>query len=83
MLHIAADLHRSFDPARPVQSQLNDLPSYRELLDPCSGKPYVWNEAKQILYSIGIDRRDNQGDTKNYLDWQDSDYVLPIITFVK
>ncbi len=68
MLHIAADLHRSYDPARPVQAQLNDLPSYRELLDPCSGKPYIWNEAKQILYSIGIDRRDNQGETKNYQD---------------
>jgi hypothetical protein len=83
MLHIAADLHRSFDPMRSIQAQLNDLPSYRELLDPCSGKPYVWNEAKQILYSIGIDRCDNQGDTKDYLDWQNSDYALPVITFVK
>lgn len=83
MLHIAADLHRSYDPAQPVQAQLNDLPSYRELLDPCSGKPYVWNESKQILYSIGIDRRDNQGDTKDYQSWQDSDYALPLITFVK
>jgi hypothetical protein len=83
MLHIAADLHGSFDPARSVQSQLNDLPSYRELLDPCSGKPYIWNEAKQILYSIGIDRRDNHGETKDYQSWQDSDYALPIITFVK
>jgi hypothetical protein len=83
MLHIAAALHRDYDPVRPVQAQLNDLPSYRELLDPCSGKPYVWNEAKQILYSIGIDRRDNQGDTKDYQAWQDSDYVLPIILYVK
>ncbi|MCJ7525499.1 MAG: hypothetical protein MUP71_09810 [Candidatus Aminicenantes bacterium] len=83
MLHIAADLHRSFDPARSIQSQLNDLPSYRELLDPCSGKPYVWNEAKQILYSIGIDRRDNQGDTRDNQAWQDADYALPVITFVK
>jgi hypothetical protein len=83
MLHIAADLHRSYDPARPVQSQLNDLASYRELLDPCSGKPYVWNEAKQILYSIGIDRRDNRGETKDYQAWQDADYALPVITYVK
>ena len=83
MLHIAADLHSKFNPARSIQSQLNDLPSYRELLDPCSGKPYVWNEAKQILYSIGIDRRDNRGDTRDYQDWQDSDYALPIISFVK
>jgi hypothetical protein len=83
MLHIAADLHRSFDPKRSVQSQLNDLTSYRELLDPCSGKPYIWNGAKQILYSIGIDRRDNQGDTKNYQTWQDSDYALPVILFVR
>ncbi len=80
MLHIAADLHRGYDPARPVQAQLDDLPSYRELLDPCSGKPYIWNEARQILYSIGIDRRDNQGDTRNYETWQDSDYALPVIT---
>ncbi len=83
MLHIAADLHRSYDPDRSMQSQLNDLQSYRELLDPCSGKPYVWNEAKQILYSIGIDRRDNQGDTRDYQAWQDSDYALPLITFVR
>jgi hypothetical protein len=83
MLHIAADLHRSYDPARPVQAQLNELPSYRELIDPCSGKPYFWNEARQILYSIGIDRRDNQGETKDYQSWQDSDYALPIITFIK
>jgi hypothetical protein len=83
MLHIAADLHSKFDPARSIQSQLNDLPSYRKLLDPCSGKPYVWNETKQILYSIGIDRRDNQGETKDYQAWQDSDYALPVITFVK
>jgi hypothetical protein len=83
MLRIAADLHRSFDPKRSVQGQLNDLPSYRELPDPCSGKPYVWNESKQILYSIGVDRRDNQGDTRDYQDWRDSDYVLPVVLFVK
>ena len=83
MLHIAADLHRSYDPERPIQAQLNDLPSYRELLDPCSGKPYMWNEAKQILYSIGIDRRDNQGDTKDHQAWQDSDYAMPVILYLK
>ncbi|MDD8012378.1 MAG: hypothetical protein PHX05_02770 [Acidobacteriota bacterium] len=83
MAHIAADLHRGYDPARTIQAQLSDLPSYRELLDPCSGKPYVWNEAKQKLYSIGIDRRDNQGETKDYQDWQDSDYALPVILYVK
>lgn len=83
MVHIAADLHRSYDPQRPVQAQLNDLPSYRQLLDPCSGKPYVWNEAKQVLYSIGIDRSDNQGETKDYQDWKGSDCALPITTFIK
>ena len=83
MLHIAADLHRNYDPARPVQAQLNDLPSYRECWTRVPGKPYIWNEAKQILYSIGIDRRDNQGDTRNYQDWQDSDYALPVVLFVK
>jgi hypothetical protein len=83
MLRIAADLQRSYDPQRPVQAQLNDLPSYRELLDPCSGKPYVWNDSKQILYSIGIDRRDNQGETRGDQDWHDSDYALPVVLFVK
>lgn len=83
MLHIAADLHRVFDPARSVQSQLNDLPSYREFLDPCSGKPYMWNNAKKILYSIGIDRSDNLGETKNISMVEGSDYILPIITFAK
>jgi hypothetical protein len=83
MLHIAADLHRVYDPARPVPSQLDDVPSYRGLPDPCSGKPYVWNESKQLLYSIGMDRRDNRGDTRDYQDWRDSDYAMPVVLFVR
>jgi hypothetical protein len=82
MVKISAELHLKYNSNKPVQEILNGLDSYK-VIDPCSGKPYVWNQAKQILYSIGIDRRDNQGETKDYQSWQDSDYALPVITFVK
>jgi hypothetical protein len=83
MLHIAADLKRRYDPQRPVPDQLDGLPSYRRRLDPCSGRPYLWEDGRQVLYSVGIDRRDNHGDTRDYLDWRDSDYAMPVILFVR
>ncbi|MCP4155695.1 MAG: hypothetical protein GY757_48670, partial [bacterium] len=58
--------------------------SYNSLKDPCSGKPYVWNEDKQLLYSIGTDRKDNGGTkyipTKKF---ENTDVVLPVILYLK
>ena len=83
MLHIAADLHLNYTPDKPVQEILNGLDSYKTLLDSCSGKPYAWNDEKQILYSIGIDRKDNNGETNQYKRIEEMDYPLPVILYLK
>jgi len=83
MVHIAADLHLHYDPSRPIGETLDRLASYQELLDLCSGKPYKWDEAKQILYSIGIDRVDNGGETLDFSKIRGSDYTLPVILYMK
>ena len=83
MLIIACHLQLQFKPGKPVAQQLNELKSYQTLIDPCSGKPYIWNEQKQLLYSIGVDRQDNRGETKGYQQIKGSDYALPIILYLK
>lgn len=83
MLRISAELHLSYTPDKPVQQILNGLETYKTLLDPCSGKPYLWNERKQILYSIGVDRKDNKGETNNYTKIDGTDFVIPVILYVK
>ena len=82
MLRISAELHLNYRSDIPVQEILNGLRTYQTLLDPCSGKPYLWNEQKQILYSIGIDRMDNGG-IFDYHDYNISDYALPVILYLK
>lgn len=82
MVRISAELHLKYDPGKPIQGILNDLDSYK-VLDPCSGKPYKWNEKKQVLYSIGTDRQDNGGVTLGYQGTKGSDYVIPVILFVR
>ena len=83
MLHISADLHLNYTPDKPVQEILNGLESYKTLLDSCSGKPYVWNDEKQILYSIGIDRKDNNGEANQYKKIEEMDYPLSVILYLK
>jgi hypothetical protein len=82
MVRISAELHLKYDPDRPVQEILNGLESYK-VLDPCSGKPYRWNDEKQILYSIGTDRVDNGGETLSYSQIENTDYAVPVILFLK
>lgn len=82
MVRISAELHIKHDPNRPVQEILNGLESYK-VLDPCSGKPYQWNDEKQILYSIGMDRVDNGGETLSYKQIENSDYATPVILYLK
>lgn len=82
MVRISAELHLKYDPNKPVQEILNGLESYK-VPDPCSGKPYKWNDEKQMLYSIGMDRVDNGGETLNYKQIENSDYATPVILFLK
>lgn len=82
MIRISAELHLRYDPNKPVQEILNSLDSYR-VLDDCSGKPYKWNDRKQLLYSVGIDRVDNGGDNADYQRLEGMDYSIPVILYVK
>ena len=83
MLRISAELHLNYTPDKPVRAILDGLESYRTLQDSCSGKPYVWNDEKQILYSIGIDREDNGGETQQYERIKGMDYPIPVILYLK
>lgn len=79
---ISAELHLNYTPGKPVQEILNGLETYRTLLDPCSGKPYIWKEDRQILYGIGLDRKDNGGgDSTRYTQMEGVDYTIPVILF--
>ena len=82
LLRISAELHQRYDFSRPVAEVLPTLVSFRAI-DPGSGKPYIWNDAKQILYGVGMDRTDNGG--KEFIpdDWRGLDYVLPCILYVR
>lgn len=82
MVRISAELHLNYTPDKPVQEILNGLKTYRNLPDRCSNKPYKWNEAKQLLYSIGTDRKDDDG-RYDYEKLNDCDYVLPCILYLK
>jgi hypothetical protein len=61
---------------------LNGLKSYQTLLDPCSGKPYIYNEEKQIIYSLGTDRDDDGGKGEPIASL-DTDFVLPLVSHMK
>jgi hypothetical protein len=80
MLRISAELHLNYTPAKSVTEILSGLETYKEL-DPCSGKPYIWNDEKQILYSIGTDRKDDNG--KEQRHFISGDFVIPVILYLK
>ncbi len=81
MTRISAELHLRYDPSRSVQENLDALDSYRRTPDPCSGKPYVWNGKKQVLYSVGLDRIDGGG-VYDRLTAR-TDVVLPVVLYVR
>jgi hypothetical protein len=84
MTRIAAALHLNYTPGTPIKEILNGLDIYKELLDPCSGNPYIWNEEKQILYSIGFDKVDNGGgDTTRYKQIEGVDFAIPVVLYLK
>lgn len=84
MTRIAAELHLNYTPDKPVKEILAGLETYRTLPDPCSGNPYIWNEEKQILYSIGFDRVDNGGgESTRYMQIEGVDYAIPVILYLR
>ena len=80
ILRISAELHKEFNPNEPVQTILDRLETYKTP-DPCSGKPYIWNDQKQILYSIGTDRKDDGGEPQTKTRF--GDFPLPVTCYVK
>ncbi len=83
MARISAELHLEYSADKPVRETLESLKTYQTLIDPCSGKPYVWNEERQVLYGIGTDCTDNGGGDYNITSPHGSDYVIPVILFLK
>ena len=79
MLRISAYLHLHYKPETPVRAVLDEIPS-NWVTDPCSGKPFIWDETKQILYSIGTDRKDDNGKLQE--DTLNGDFALPVILYV-
>lgn len=82
LTRISAELHIKYDPSISIQENLDGLDSYRSLQDPCSGKPYIWHEKKQMLYSYGADR-DNDGGKDGPIKSWDADFFLSVILYVK
>lgn len=80
MTRISAELHLRYDPQKSVHENLGLLTTY-QAKDPCSGKPYIWNDKKQILYSIGIDQVDNGGSVDTTTVF--TDVALPCILYVQ
>lgn len=81
MTRISAELHYNYDGSKPVQEVLDSLEIYKKWVDPGSGLPYKWHAQKQVLYSFGTDRKDD--DAK--VDWNsiETDVTLPVAVFVK
>jgi len=61
MTRILAEFQMNYSADKRAAGILKGLESYQKLHDPCSGKPYAWNNEKKVLYSIGADRVDNGG----------------------
>jgi len=80
MLRISAQLHEQYKPERPVRQILEEIPA-TWTTDPCSGNPFIWDEAKQILYSLGTDRIDDGGALQK--DTEYGDFTLPVILYVQ
>ncbi|MCP5047874.1 MAG: hypothetical protein GY940_11930 [bacterium] len=81
MTRISAELHRHYSPGKPVEETLESIDTYRQWLDPGSGKPYKWHEQKQMLYSFGADR-DDDGGRATYSSI-DTDITLPVVLYIK
>ncbi len=82
MLKIGAELKLLYNGEKDINRLLKTLKIYNSYIDLCSGTPYKWNGEKQVLYSIGIDRKDNKGDFNWHWEEKETDYPLPIILYV-
>jgi hypothetical protein len=78
LTRISAEFHLNYSHDQPVKEILSHLESYKTP-DPYSGKPYIWNKKKAVLYSVGANRRDDGGvvDHSHQLEEEMLDIVIP------
>lgn len=76
LTRIVAEFHLKHTPGSNIMDTLNQLETFKTI-DPFSGHSYLWNNQKEVLYSIGPDRKDNNGEYKNstYLE---TDFSIPL-----
>jgi hypothetical protein len=79
-VRISAELHLNYSAEKSVEEILASLETYKTV-DACSGKPYRWNEQKQVLYSIGTNRIDDGG-IEEFKTHQ-KDFIVPCVLYIK
>lgn len=60
LTRLSAEFHLTFTKETPADEVHTHLQACG-LKDPYSGKPYVWNHDKKLLYSVGPNRKDDDG----------------------
>jgi hypothetical protein len=76
MTRILAELRLKYTEGRDIQEVLAELAAYK-VMDPCSGKPFILNKKSWVLYSIGIDKKD-QGGIENNTPSYETDVAIPL-----
>jgi hypothetical protein len=79
MTRILAEFQMNYSGDKSAPGILKELESYKKIHDPCSGKPYAWNNEKHILYSIAADRVDNGGVDVPPYKLTDTDFAIPVV----
>lgn len=77
MSRILAEFRLKYSDDRSAISVFNELETYTTL-DPGSGKPYRWDPGKKLLYSIGVDGKDNGG-TLIENSFNGNDFAIPVV----
>lgn len=81
LLRIAAELHLAYTPEKSMAENLAGLAAYR-VPDPYSGRPYRFNETRNVLYSVGPNGRDDGGvENSDFLTKGDT--IQPCVPFVR
>jgi hypothetical protein len=77
MMLIAAELHLKWVQGSSVEEVLSKLKTYKILLDPGSGKPYGYDKNRKLLYSVGMDGKEDEDKEDRITRWN-SDFILPV-----
>lgn len=75
LVRLSAELRLKYDPGKTFAENLEGLDTYK-LIDPFSGKPYKYSRERNVLYSVGRDRKDNNG-VVSFNTTKPSDIAVP------